>query len=721
MSMSIALMIASTSLGAVETGVAPASISASSGRPSPLTDGPHRQYGDWRSSRIGGGGYLMGAAIADAVAQRNTYYTWMDVGGLYRSDDRGLTWRMLHGAWPVRPFGYCVRDALFDPRNPDWLLVGVGSMWGTCGLLRSTDGGTTWAEVQAGSFQGNGEGRWAGRVLARHPTRADLLLAGSVGTGVFRSEDNGATWSRIAGLDDLFCVDVGFAGDVAWVASVDHSQSYEAKRREGLFRSTDAGHSFAPVALADAALPTEIQVVAGDTGPWISLANRGRELLISRDQGLSWSPWSQGLPIKPDAQWGDAAYNYQGLALGSSFALVTSTDHGLWRRPFDAATWTRLAEPTITGIAGWYGGDTAKRYGWQVWSSHPSAVVIDRQDERHWLLTDWFALYQTWDAGATWGFTSDGIEGFCVHDLRADPTDPSVVHLAAADLGAFTSRDGGASFIHPERDPGPAFNAMRISVHRDRPQQLRAVGGFGWTSNRLFVSDDGGVHWSEPAATGLPDRSLAIYSGMTSDPSDPARFYLVVHGPMREGGGGIYVTSDDGRSWTRQSAGLPEDVDTFHNVVNHVGQQLAVDIAGDQLAISHRRGEAWFRTRDAATWTPVILPDAGTLYTVISEAASGGFLLGTDHGLFRTGDRGTTWTRLTSHRVQHVTIDVQHPQHLAIATPTAVWYSADSGATWNDLTGALPFKTAGALALAGERLVIGTVGSGVFWRMLPIP
>ncbi|MEN0111699.1 MAG: hypothetical protein AAF805_13355, partial [Planctomycetota bacterium] len=57
----------------------------------------HRYYGEWCSSRLGGGGYWLDTH-ASVVPDR--WYVWSDVGGLYRSDDDARTWRALHQGLP---------------------------------------------------------------------------------------------------------------------------------------------------------------------------------------------------------------------------------------------------------------------------------------------------------------------------------------------------------------------------------------------------------------------------------------------------------------------------------------------------------------------------------------------------------------------------------------------------------------------------------------------
>src|SRR2546427_11636131 len=65
--------------------------------------------------------------------------------GLFRSDDRGVTWSPLAGL-PTTDFNI----ALFNPANPDQIYVGSDGDQGTGGVFRSLDRGASWSTFGAG-------------------------------------------------------------------------------------------------------------------------------------------------------------------------------------------------------------------------------------------------------------------------------------------------------------------------------------------------------------------------------------------------------------------------------------------------------------------------------------------------------------------------------------------------------------------------------------------
>ncbi|TME55834.1 MAG: hypothetical protein E6I60_05255 [Chloroflexi bacterium] len=65
--------------------------------------------------------------------------------GLFRSDDRGVTWSPLSGL-PTTDFNL----ALFNPANPDQIYVGSDGDQGNGGVFRSLDRGASWSTLGAG-------------------------------------------------------------------------------------------------------------------------------------------------------------------------------------------------------------------------------------------------------------------------------------------------------------------------------------------------------------------------------------------------------------------------------------------------------------------------------------------------------------------------------------------------------------------------------------------
>src|SRR4029453_13682660 len=143
-------------------------------------------------------------------AADGSLYAGTEPSRLFRSDDRGETWRELEGlvglpsrptwSFPPRPWTSHVRWIAPSPHEADLLLVGIE----LGGLMRSTDGGATWEDHRPGAQRDV-------HLLAWHPAVRDRAYEAGGGGAAF-SEDAGETWQP---------ADEGRDRDYTWSVAVD--------------------------------------------------------------------------------------------------------------------------------------------------------------------------------------------------------------------------------------------------------------------------------------------------------------------------------------------------------------------------------------------------------------------------------------------------------------------------------------------------------------------
>lgn len=187
----------------------------------------------------------------------NTVYVGGAQGGVWKTTDGGATWTPLTDFQPSLAIGSLAIDAT---TNPSTIYAGTGeqgfsfdSYYGA-GVLKSTDGGTTWTQKGASVFAGplsgcQSSGTTCGGAfiggLSVRPGGANpatilaaVSLAFSNG-GVFRSTDGGDTWTRVlAATTNLGATAVQYATSNIAYAGLDTDANGTAG---GMYRSDDGG------------------------------------------------------------------------------------------------------------------------------------------------------------------------------------------------------------------------------------------------------------------------------------------------------------------------------------------------------------------------------------------------------------------------------------------------------------------------------------------------
>jgi photosystem II stability/assembly factor-like uncharacterized protein len=456
------------------------------------------------------------------------------VEGIVRSTDGGTTWKLLsHGLEAAYPWQDHVRVAV-DPQNPNVVYASFyeSPAPGTRPdvTYRSTDGGDHWTATEGG-----------------YPLAVDRN--GVVYAGDRRSTDHGATWQQAAAPPDLASrYAAGAAADGTLWASTERSGVFRSRDRAATWQAASGGlHATAVTSIAiDPQTPRVIYAGAGRAGVRKTL-----------NTGQRWQSVDAGLPA-------DALYFYPDhlLALDprqprTVYLAWSSSEHGLARSDDGGAHWTLLRGPDNNSADGFFHLD-------QLVTDPTAAGVV------------YFAGSGAAQYPCEWARSDDyGATRQCIQppaaDLPAtffarlvpDSTQPGALWLLDRRDRLWKSADRGTSWtkVRPQglahageprallldpAHPGRSYLGTERWLLDDRPE-------------RIWRSDDGGRSW-RVWGSGMPGESRI--TGLLMDPRDPAIFYAAVEqhpdpAHPEDDRSGVYWSRDGGRTFTALRDGLP--------------------------------------------------------------------------------------------------------------------------------------------------------------------
>ncbi len=416
-------------------------------------------------------------AVAADPSDSNAVYAGSSLG-VSVSTDRGKTWSDLTQRISL------VRAVAVDPRNASAIWAG-----GANGRVnRSVDGGRSWSTVSGGLPAG----AVSAVVIDSRDGAAYVSLAGQ---GVYRSANEGASWDRVSERGDVRVLIASPRGGVLYAGATDGS----------VFQIDEAGR-WLPLS---GNLPrSEILALAVDMTSPATLLAAVREGVYRTTDGRTWQNASQGLSGVPADLSSDSSRPGR-LFAATSRGLFTSTDGG--------SRWNAVQ-----------GG---------LPSQDAVAVALDEGGR---LVAVAFAEAGLWtgDGSGSWRRVRDGVKPQ-PHALRFAA---AAILVGTEDQGLLRSPDSGATW---QATPGIAtgdFSCLVLGVHPKRQGLIYA----GCVGPGMLRSTDGGRQWT-PINRGLPESQILA---MALDPEDPG---FVAIGKVKAG---VFATSDGGETWRALGEGI---------------------------------------------------------------------------------------------------------------------------------------------------------------------
>jgi len=704
----------------------------------------------WSNVTVGGGGFAPG--IVFSPAERGLAYLRTDMGGAYRWNATAKRWIPLEDGLATGSY-QGVESVAPDPVDPNvvYLAAGVGAR-SEAAILRSADRGLHWTVVPVPfAMGGNEDGRGLGERLAIDPHHTATLLFGSRHDGLWRSDDAGARWSKVAAFPlaglglpqrrrethaglSFVLYDPHVAGRV-FVASADPGASH-------LFRSDDGARHWQAVAGGPAADLLPVKAALGSDGV----------LTITYDDNIGPNGITRGAvwrldptrrtweDVTPDKRADAPVGGYMGVAVSSTnprLIAVSTVDRSrpvdtVWRSADGGKHWDELWRRSTRDVSAspFLNLDGAEpNFGHWI-----SGLAIDPFDDSHVAYTTGATMYDTHAFGVTgtmlWRPWTRGIEQTAIITFTS-PTAGAPLVSGFGDIGGFRHADLSVSPAHVHLDPY-LTNTNTLDFAGLKPAIMDRSGNTHARTvpdTSLAWSTDGGETWrplrgavSATVASGQPAPETTGDAPIVVS-ADGATFVV--------GTNPAVLTRDHGQSW-QPVAGLAAgvrivadkgDPRRFYAVDPGTGRVLRSDDAAASFHAVAARG----LPSDLTSTAPRNRESANAL--LATPGAAGALWLKVGDGLFRSTDAGETWTRapgtlsVALYGLGRAAPGGRWPALYAVGgdgATTGLWRSTDGGTRWTRINDdahqwGLRFRIIGGDPKRFGRVYVGTDGRGILF------
>jgi photosystem II stability/assembly factor-like uncharacterized protein len=673
-------------------------------------------------------------AVAGVPGAADHYYFGSVAGGVWETDNSGLSWHPIFDGEPIASIGAIA----VAPSNPQVIYVGTGE--------------------------------------------ADIRTDVSYGDGVYRSDNGGKTWQHL-GLDDTrrigrIAIDPSNP-DRVWVAALGHG--FGPNDQRGVFRSVDGGRTWQKVLYRDentgaidlALDPSNANTIysalwASRRPPWnvYPPSNGYGAVYKSTNGGDTWQPLGGGIP-------GGPGVGRIGLAVAPSdprrvYAQVDAAKGGVYRSDDGGQSWTLMANEERIWHRGWYFGSIT------VDPLHADVLYVMNT-----------SVYRSTDGGKTWAGFKGAPGGDDYHQLWINPNDDRRMILAS-DQGTIVSVNGGGNwsswnnqptgqFYHvatddrfpyrvygAEQDSGARVVASRSGsggiTYRDwdnscaggesgyiavDPANWRTLYGTSYNGSVTRCNQETGARWDVSPTAAYPESEFQAKWTM------PVVFSQAGAHALYFGNEYVWRTTDGGESWdraspilTRKNPGAPpnldaataDDLTAFERSTDHWGVVYTIapsPLDARRVWAGTDDGLIWLTTDACASWQNVTPPalkpwamvsmieasktDLHEAYAAIDTHPLDDF----NPHIYRTKDDGRSWQEIDrgipkGAYVHAVREDDVRPGLLFAGTELGVYVSFDDGDGWQPLQLNLPVTSIRDFAERDNDLIVATHGRA-FW------
>jgi photosystem II stability/assembly factor-like uncharacterized protein len=709
----------------------------------------------WRSvgSEIHGGRALR---IWAPKGKPDTFYVAFATGGLWRTDDHGITWEPLFD----RESSFGIGDfALGADGKTLWVGTGEANSQRTSyqgtGVFKSSDGGKTWTNV--GLHDTNHIGK-----IVLHPRDPNTVYVAALGhlysdnpeRGVFKTTDGGKTWQHVLKLDDRTGVvdlildpkrpDTLFAS--AWERERRAWDFRDAGTATAVYKSRNGGKTWSKV---EGGLPS------GHIGRiGLALCEAKPEVVYAFID--NWNP-------DPEADWEDEYTPAKQLTL-RRFRYLNEEQFG------------QLTRQQLQGFVGRYfplgtnPDDLQKQVKegklkmadlYDLMEKRDPDVLRGQRVEHE--------VYRSDDGGSTWkrthAYRFGNHGGYYWGKIRVHPTNPDEVFTLG--VLALRSKDGGKTWKREGEGVHVDFHDLWYDPERPGRMIFGCDGG-------VYESADDGKTWRHHNNLAVGQYTTIavdmktpynIYGGLQDNgtmkgPSnyrpgrDPLHAWTRIGGgdgswvsvDPRDGGDLVYLASQfgnhfalnqkSGERWTTRASSKPGEEELRYNWVSPLiispHHPDILYLGSQKVHRSFDQGKSWQDISPDLTKNRKPVGDVphSTIKALDESPLKFGLLyVGTDDGNVKmTPDMGNTWvdtatpqpekwvSRVVASKWDVNTVYCTQSGYRDDDYKPYVWKSTNQGKTWVSIAGNLPDEFVNVIRedpVRKDVLYVGT-GMGVF-------
>lgn len=670
------------------------------------------------------------------VGKINTYYMGTTGGGVWKTEDMGITWNNISDGFFKTGSVGAVAVAESDP-NVVYVGMGEHAVRGVMthhgdGVYKSTDAGKTWKKIGLDLTQ------HISRIVI-HPKDPDVVYVAAQGAlyskstqrGIYKSTDGGTTWKNVLYVDDK-------TGGVELSLDMNNPRMMYAAMWEhgrlpwkvisggpgsGLYKSTDAGDHWEKI---EEGLPKEkgkmaIAVCRSNSEKVYALIESDSEkeqggLFVSNDAGKSWSLVSNDhrlvqrawyyIELFPDPLNENTIYVLSAPALrskdgGKTWEKLSGTHgdyHDLWINPTNSKNMVIAndggAAISVNEGATWSTQSnmpTAQFYRINVDNQFPYRIYAGQQDNSSVSIAH-RELGGSGISTASWTYSAGGESAF----LAFDPDDPRYVlggsYLGTIEVLDIKAQAGTNIMAAPIQYLARDAKDMKYRYNWNAPiiWSKHEPNTYFHGAQYLLRTTDMGKTWTEasPDLTRNEKDKQGKGGGPYTNEAVGAENYgtlsYVMESPHEKGV--IWTGSDDGYVYLTKDGGA--------NWQNVTPKGLAECLINAIEVSPHDKATAYIAT---------------TRYKF------------NDHtpGLYKTTDYGKTWTKIdtgipTGAFTRVVREDQERKDLLFAGTETGVYLSWNGGKEWKSFQLNLPVTPITDLKVHRGDLIAATSGRS-FW------